>query len=79
MVEQDPDLWDRVSYLPGEDYIERYIPNNMRDEFISKTGLKRQLRNPDDLTPEDIEAIKPYAYEGKKVKALTVKLAKDEE
>lgn len=79
MIEEDPDLWDQVSYIPGVDILSNWIPEKYLDQVAHDIGLKRQLRNPDDLTPEEVESIKPYVYEGKKVKALIVKLAKDEE
>jgi hypothetical protein len=79
MIEEDPDLWDQVSYYPALDFLRQWVPEEDLERAAIGIGLSRQLKNPDDLTPEEIESIKPYAYEGKKVKALIVKLAKDEE
>lgn len=79
LQKDDPILWENVSYIPGLDVLSEWIPDKHLDDIAEKLGLKRQLRNPNDLTPEDVEAIKPYVYEGKKTKALTVKVSKDEE
>lgn len=46
---------------------------------LAQAGIPLVAKNPDDLTPEQNEAIKPYSYEGPKSLRLNVNYAKEEE
>lgn len=81
----DPDLYHRATQLQNEDGLRTLggtmgLSDAKLDKWLdSITDWPRVPRHPDDLSDEDAEAVKQYAFEGPKTKALRVRYAKDEE
>ena len=81
----DPGLYDAVTRPQGYDWIFAMLSDfsveaREVDDMIQQrlpSDWPVELR--DDLTPEEVEEIRPYTYEGKKTLALKVRYAKESE
>jgi hypothetical protein len=88
MKDEDHDLYLAVTWMPNEEFLADmlYHANMDADEIVAyidtwatKYGVMRQPKSAEQLTSEQIEAIRPYMYEGKKTVALNVREAKPED
>lgn len=81
MAVEQTELYGSVTVLPDWAYNARAYMEDFEDwkSWIADSKIQRQPKPSDQLTPNQVEAIKPYIYEGPKTAALNVRLAKPED
>lgn len=88
MEKDDYDLFMGVTFMAEDEMLRDILDLSgvPREEWgvalentYHRFGLHRQPKPADQLTPAQVEAIKPYMYEGPKSVALNVRLAKPED
>jgi hypothetical protein len=83
MKKDDPDLYIEVTYVEYYDVLrdlvyEANVDPDEVDARIAKYNFPRQPKSSEQLTPEQMVAVQPYTYEGKKTVALNVRPYKDD-
>lgn len=73
--------WRVTKYNSRYEILFEYDPKSKDRivKFLQDREDLRVIKNPDDLSSEDLEALGPYTFEGPKTKALNVRKAKPEE
>ena len=72
----DSDLYSEVTEWENSDLI--YLLG-LSDEQLEGTGWPRLVKSPDDLTPAQVEKLKPYLYPAPSTAKLLVRYAKEDE
>lgn len=82
---ENSDLYYEITELPGfalyADLVAQFTEWN-QDElemWLEDHGVERVMKSIKSLTPEQIDAIKPYVYEAPKSSVLNVRYAKEDE
>lgn len=76
LIKVDPDLYQAVTAWKDEEYL---VLLGLEEESLEGTGWPRVLKALDQLSPTEIEKIKPFMYEEKKVIKLLVRYANEDE